>query len=161
MQLALGRRPRVALLEQRGFTAEHFRVFHPGGKLGAMLKHVRDVMHTGRRACPVVITGTLMDEALAVQSEKSFGCVIVVRPGRAARRHRHRRRPAPAPQQRPPQPPRRRGDDHRPDHDPPRHAPRRGAGDHRIAQEGRLVVAEAGRPVGLVHVLDLLRAGVA
>src|SRR3712207_1321501 len=77
MQLALGDALAVALLEQRGFTAEHFRVFHPGGKRGAQLRRVRDVMHVGERL-PVVPTGTLMGTALAVQSEKSFGCVIVV-----------------------------------------------------------------------------------
>ena len=49
MQLALGDALAVALLERRGFTAEHFRVFHPGGKLGAQLKLVRDVMHAGER----------------------------------------------------------------------------------------------------------------
>ena len=49
MQLALGDALAVALLEKRGFTAEHFRVFHPGGKLGARLKLVRDIMHNGER----------------------------------------------------------------------------------------------------------------
>src|SRR3954470_10169152 len=77
MQLALGDALAVALLERRGFTAEHFRVFHPGGKLGAMLKHVGDIMHTGDRL-PIVLVGTSMADALVVQSEKSFVCVIVV-----------------------------------------------------------------------------------
>jgi arabinose-5-phosphate isomerase len=57
MQLALGDALAIALLEQRGFTAEHFRVFHPGGKLGAQLKLVRDIMHTGERL-PIVGIGT-------------------------------------------------------------------------------------------------------
>src|SRR5918999_14698 len=77
MQLVIGDALAVALLERRGFTAEHFRVFHPGGKLGAQLTLVRDVMHTGERL-PIVPVGTRMAQALTVQSEKSFGCVIVV-----------------------------------------------------------------------------------
>src|SRR5918998_38732 len=77
MQLVIGDALAVALLQQRGFTAEHFRVFHPGGKLGAQLKLVRDVMHTGDRL-PIVPIGMLMADALVVHSEKSFGCAIVV-----------------------------------------------------------------------------------
>src|SRR5687768_11230713 len=57
MQLVIGDALAVALLERRGFTAEHFRVFHPGGKLGAQLKLVREVMHTGERL-PLVPVGT-------------------------------------------------------------------------------------------------------
>src|SRR5829696_7143638 len=76
IQLAPGDALAVALLERRGFTAEHFRVFHPGGKLGAVLKHVGDIMHTGDRL-PIVPLGMRMAEALAIQSEKSFGCSIV------------------------------------------------------------------------------------
>src|SRR5918994_4466545 len=53
IQLALGDALAVALLEKRGFTAEHFKVFHPGGKLGARLKLVRDIMHRNERL-PVV-----------------------------------------------------------------------------------------------------------
>ncbi len=77
MQLAFGDALAVALLERRGFTAEHFRVFHPGGRLGAQLKHVRDIMHTGERL-PIVPLGMLMADALVVHSEKGFGCAIVV-----------------------------------------------------------------------------------
>src|SRR6476661_4996295 len=47
MQQALGDALAIALLESRGFTALEFAKFHPGGKLGAMLKSVRDIMHTG------------------------------------------------------------------------------------------------------------------
>src|SRR5918997_780625 len=63
MQLALGDALAIALLERRGFTAEHFRVFHPGGKLGAQLKLVRDVMHVGERL-PLVSAGARMDAAI-------------------------------------------------------------------------------------------------
>jgi arabinose-5-phosphate isomerase len=77
MQLALGDALAVALLERRGFTAEHFRVFHPGGKLGAQLRLVRDIMHVGERL-PIVLAGTRMDHAIQEISRKGFGCVIVV-----------------------------------------------------------------------------------
>ncbi|MBY5745452.1 KpsF/GutQ family sugar-phosphate isomerase [Rhizobium leguminosarum] len=77
MQLAIGDALAVALLEARGFTATDFHVFHPGGKLGASLMHVADVMHTGERL-PLVATGTPMPEAITVLSRKHFGCVGVL-----------------------------------------------------------------------------------
>src|ERR671925_1021942 len=58
MQAALGDALAVALLESRGFTALDFGRLHPGGRLGAMLKFVRDIMHTGP-ALPLVPLGTL------------------------------------------------------------------------------------------------------
>jgi arabinose-5-phosphate isomerase len=76
MQLALGDALAVALLERRGFTAEHFRVFHPGGKLGARLKLVRDIMHKNERL-PIVGVDARMDEAIDEISRKGFGSVIV------------------------------------------------------------------------------------
>lgn len=80
MQLALGDAIAVALLEYRGFTAENFSVYHPGGKLGAQLKRVRDIMHSGDRL-PLVTLGETMTHAIAQMSSKSFGCVIVTTPG--------------------------------------------------------------------------------
>ncbi|MBY5522148.1 SIS domain-containing protein [Rhizobium leguminosarum] len=77
MQLAIGDALAVALLEARGFTATDFHVFHPGGKLGASLMHVADIMHTGERL-PLVATGTPMPEAITVLSRKHFGCVGVL-----------------------------------------------------------------------------------
>lgn len=77
LQLALGDALALALLEARGFTALDFRTFHPGGKLGAMLTHVGDLMHTGD-AMPVVPTGTLLPEAILTLAQKRFGCVGVV-----------------------------------------------------------------------------------
>lgn len=77
MQLALGDALAIALLEARGFTATDFHVYHPGGKLGASLTHVKDIMHTGERV-PVVSSGTAMTEAVQVLSRKHFGCVIVL-----------------------------------------------------------------------------------
>lgn len=160
MQLALGDALAIALLEKRGFTAEHFRVFHPGGKLGARLKLVRDVMHKDERL-PIVGIGARMDEAIAEIGRKGFGSVIVVNDdGTLAgivtdgdlRRNL------------------------KPDlHTLPVTAimtrkPRTIAPDDLLAtalevQETfkitALIVVENDRPVGLVHYLDLLRAGVA
>ncbi|MDR6816998.1 arabinose-5-phosphate isomerase [Neorhizobium sp. 2083] len=77
MQLAMGDALAVAMLEARGFSATDFRVYHPGGKLGAMLSHVSDLMHTGERI-PLVKTGVLMPEAIQELSRKRFGCVGVL-----------------------------------------------------------------------------------
>jgi arabinose-5-phosphate isomerase len=77
MQLALGDALAIALLEAKGFTAEKFRDFHPGGRLGASLNFVRDVMHHGS-ALPLVSPETPMSEAILTISEKTFGCVGVV-----------------------------------------------------------------------------------
>ena len=74
MQLVIGDCLAVALLESRGFTADHFRTFHPGGQLGANLTLIRDVMHTGGRL-PLVAAGTGMREAILEMSAKGFGCV--------------------------------------------------------------------------------------
>jgi arabinose-5-phosphate isomerase len=77
MQLALGDALAVALLEAKGFTAQDFRVFHPGGKLGAKLTFVRDIMHRDDRV-PLVKLGAAMGEAVVQISAKGFGCVGVV-----------------------------------------------------------------------------------
>jgi len=77
LMIALGDALAVALLEQRGFTANDFRVFHPGGKLGAMLKTVRDLMHSGSDM-PLVQLATPMTETLLIMTEKRFGCAGVV-----------------------------------------------------------------------------------
>ena len=74
MQLVLGDALAIALLEDRGFTARDFRALHPGGKLGAKLKHVRDVMHTGGRI-PRIAAAARMAEAIVEMSCKGFGCV--------------------------------------------------------------------------------------
>ncbi len=77
MQLAIGDALALALLENRGFTAMDFRNFHPGGKLGASLCYIRDLMHEGDKV-PLAITGTPMSEALLVMSNKSFGCIGII-----------------------------------------------------------------------------------
>ena len=75
MQLALGDALAVTLLEDKGFTASKFRLLHPGGRLGAALAHVRDLMHTD---LPLASADMPMAKALIVMTEKSFGCVGIV-----------------------------------------------------------------------------------
>ncbi|MEO6841401.1 MAG: KpsF/GutQ family sugar-phosphate isomerase [Bradyrhizobium sp.] len=77
MLLALGDALAIALLEGRGFTSVDFSVLHPGGKLGAMLKYTRDLMHAGD-AVPLRSLGTRMSDALVEMSSKGFGCVGIV-----------------------------------------------------------------------------------
>jgi arabinose-5-phosphate isomerase len=77
MQIALGDALAVALLTRRGFTASDFRQFHPGGKLGARLRRVRELMHTGD-AMPLAAPETRMDRALLIMTEKRFGCLGAV-----------------------------------------------------------------------------------
>ncbi|MCB8839410.1 KpsF/GutQ family sugar-phosphate isomerase [Aurantimonas sp. VKM B-3413] len=77
LQVALGDALAVALLERRGFTPGDFRIFHPGGQLGASLTHIGDIMHTGKEL-PVVSSGTTMSEAILIMTRKGFGCVAVV-----------------------------------------------------------------------------------
>lgn len=72
MTLALGDALAIALMEHRQFTPEHFREFHPGGKLGARLSKVRDLMHGGD-ALPMVRLDTPMTKALLEISKKGFG----------------------------------------------------------------------------------------
>jgi arabinose-5-phosphate isomerase len=76
MQLVLGDALAMALLEAKGFTARDFGVLHPGGKLGAKLAFVRDVMHTGDRV-PRIRIGAKMADAIVEMSSKGFGCVGV------------------------------------------------------------------------------------
>jgi arabinose-5-phosphate isomerase len=79
LQMALGDALAVALLERRGFTNSHFSVLHPGGKLGAGLRLVGDLMH-GPDELPLVAPETPMAEAIVMMSAKRFGCVGVVEP---------------------------------------------------------------------------------
>lgn len=74
MQLAIGDALAIALLEARGFSANDFGVFHPGGQLGAKLKTVADIMHKGD-AMPLAQDTTLMADAIIIMSEKGFGCL--------------------------------------------------------------------------------------
>jgi arabinose-5-phosphate isomerase len=160
MQLALGDALAVALLESRGFTAIDFGVLHPGGQLGAQLKFVRDIMHKGD-AMPLAQLGSRMGAAMVEISAKGFGCVgIIDGRGKLAgiitdgdlRRHM------------------------RPDllearvEDVMTASPKT-ISPGQLASEAleilnsskitALMVEDAGKPVGIVHFHDLLRAGVA
>src|SRR5262249_37531661 len=77
MQLALGDALAIALLESRGFTALDFGALHPGGRLGAALKSVRDLMHTGTEI-PLAPLGAAMSQALVEMTAKGFGCVGIL-----------------------------------------------------------------------------------
>ena len=74
MQLALGDALAIAMLESRGFGVLDFRALHPGGRLGASLKFVRDLMHGGV-AMPLAPSGTRMSDAIVEMTAKGFGCV--------------------------------------------------------------------------------------
>lgn len=67
----------AALMVRRGFTEEDFKIRHPGGKLGSILRHVSDVMHTGDEM-PLVSDKALMEEALLVMTSKRLGCVGIL-----------------------------------------------------------------------------------
>jgi len=77
MMLALGDALAVALLERKGFSAADFKLFHPGGQLGRRLLRVADLMHGGDRL-PLVPPTASMGEVLLVMTEKSLGCAGVV-----------------------------------------------------------------------------------
>ncbi len=76
MQVALGDALAIALLEAKGFTARDFGMLHPGGKLGAKLSYVRDIMHVGERI-PRIRVGAKMAEAIVEMTSKGFGCAGV------------------------------------------------------------------------------------
>jgi arabinose-5-phosphate isomerase len=76
LQMALGDALAVALLERRGFKPQDFQVFHPGGKIGAMLRTVGDLMH-GLGELPLVGADTPMRDALLVMTEKRWGILGV------------------------------------------------------------------------------------
>lgn len=160
LTLALGDALAVALLERIGFSAQDFKVFHPGGKLGKKLQRVADLMH-GREALPLCQPETPMSEALMIMTGKSFGCTGVVDDAGLLvgvitdgdlRRHMNdhlvRSRAADimtrAPKTVPPA--------------------MVAAEALRLMNEAKvtgLFVVDAGCPVGFLHVHDLLRAGVA
>lgn len=167
MQLALGDALAVALLTRRGFTAADFRTFHPGGRLGAKLSRARDLMHGGAEM-PLAPPEMRMDAALVAMSEKRFGCLGIVEDGRLVGVITDgdlRRALAPggaAPQS---------SLLARTAGEVMTRAPRTIGPDTLAAEALRLmnersittlfVVADGGAPVGILHVHDLLRAGVA
>ena len=160
MQLALGDCLALALLESKGFTAIDFKALHPGGQLGARLKFVGDLMHKGDRL-PLAPSDATMAEAIVVMTEKALGCLGVVDAdgrlvgivtdgdlrrhmgdGLLARRAADIMTPGP-----------------------------KTVGPELLASAAlevinassitALFVVEDGRPVGIIHIHDLLRAGVA
>jgi arabinose-5-phosphate isomerase len=81
MQMALGDALAVALLERRGFSKTDFLQFHPGGKLGARLRLVSDLMHGGD-TLPLAAPDTDMPQALLLMTGKGFGCLGVLADGK-------------------------------------------------------------------------------
>ncbi|MFZ5720384.1 MAG: KpsF/GutQ family sugar-phosphate isomerase [Pseudomonadota bacterium] len=161
LQMAMGDALAVALLERRGFKPDDFRVFHPGGKLGALLRTAADLMH-GREELPLVAPETPMRETLLVMTEKRWGIVGVVDPrGKLLgaitdgdlRRHIDGLLDHTAGEVMTP-------------------GPKKTAPPDMLAGEALalmsdpppavtvLFVVEYGKPVGILHVHDLLRAGV-
>jgi arabinose-5-phosphate isomerase len=77
MTLALGDALAVALMKRRGFTADDYRLLHPGGSLGRRLVRVADIMHAGSEL-PIVSENTVMSQVLLEITSKRFGCAGVV-----------------------------------------------------------------------------------
>lgn len=159
LTLALGDALAVALMERRNFRPDDFRVFHPGGKLGAQMATVGQLMHTGDEV-PIVAHDMPMQDVLITMTSKGFGTAAVCQDGRLMgvvsdgdlRRHMH-------------------------------HLMQKTAGEiatinpikvtkNQFAAEALnimntrkisvlVVVDDAHHPVGVIHIHDLLRAGVA
>jgi arabinose-5-phosphate isomerase len=160
LQIVMGDALAVALLEGKGFSADDFRVFHPGGKLGAQLMRVKHVMHAGD-ALPVASESAVLSDVLPLMTAKGFGVIIVLDDaGKLAgivtdgdlRRQMGPDLPSSRLSSIMTRNPRTIGED-------------------ALAAEAMemlnsrkitsLVVEAEGRPVGLVHIQDLLRLGVA
>ena len=160
VSLALGDALAVALLERKGFSPQDFQVLHPGGKLGQGLLRVSDLMHTGDEM-PLCATDLPMSEAILIMNTKAFGCVGVVSPdGRLAgvitdgdlRRHMGEGLLA-----------RRAGDIMT---SKPKHIRPQALAAESLALMNKysitgLFVVEDGRPQGILHIHDCLRAGIA
>jgi arabinose-5-phosphate isomerase len=160
MQLALGDCLAIALLESKGFTARDFKTLHPGGQLGARLKFVGDLMHKGDRL-PLADAGAVMAEAIVVMTEKALGCLGVIDGdgvltgiitdgdlrrhmgnGLLSRRAHEIMTPAPKTVS-------------------PELLASAALEMINASKITALFVVENGRPVGIIHIHDLLRAGVA
>ncbi len=77
LQMAMGDAIAIALLEARGFTAQDFKIYHPGGRLGASLLHARDIMHRDDRL-PLAAADTPMRDAIVLITQKGFGILGIV-----------------------------------------------------------------------------------
>lgn len=80
MMMALGDAIAVALLARSGLTAEEFRVWHPGGKLGSKLRHVSDLMIKAADVA-MVTSDVTMDNALLAMTERNLGSIVVIDKG--------------------------------------------------------------------------------
>jgi arabinose-5-phosphate isomerase len=160
MQLALGDALAIALLESHGFTAVDFGLLHPGGKLGTLLKTVGDLMHSGAMM-PLAPLGTRMSDAILEMTTKGFGCVGItdarglligiITDGDLRRHMRDNLLDALV-------------------DDVMTHGPKTVRPDQLLSETldllnvmkvTALFAIEAGKPVGVIHVHDLLRAGTA
>jgi len=160
MQLALGDALAIALLESHGFTAVDFGMLHPGGKLGTLLKQVADMMHGGDTV-PLAPLGTKMADAILTMSAKGFGCigitdargqlVGIITDGDLRRHMRNNLLDAKV-------------------DEVMTHRPKTVRPDQLISETLELLnsmkvtalfAVEGGKPVGIIHVHDLLRAGAA
>lgn len=156
-QMVLGDALAICLLSRRGFSAQEFRRFHPGGRLGAQLKRVRELMHAGEQV-PLVSLDSALSGAIMAMTGGRFGVTGVVDEGRLVgvltdgdlRRSFERGfadQPVAGVMNRHPR-------TIRPD----------ALAAEALAQMNRdsitvLFVVEDGIPVGILHVHDLLRAG--
>ncbi|AQU88254.1 D-arabinose 5-phosphate [Komagataeibacter nataicola] len=77
MQLALGDALAIVLLQRRGFSASDFGIFHPGGRLGTRLRRVRELMHTGT-SMPLGPPDMKLRRVIVEMTRKAFGCMGVV-----------------------------------------------------------------------------------
>ncbi|MFN3971081.1 MAG: SIS domain-containing protein [Gemmobacter sp.] len=85
LAMALGDALAVALMERRGFDADHFRTFHPGGRLGARLARVDQLMRGAQDGpLPLVAPDTAMDQTLLAMTAAGYGIAGVVQDGRLA-----------------------------------------------------------------------------
>ena len=161
VQLALGHALAIALLESHGFTAVDFGLLHPGGKLGTLLKAVRDLMHSGA-TMPLSPFGTRMSEAILRDDRQGF---------RLRRRHRCTRASG---RLSPTAICGRRMRDKFPARRPSRGCDDAGSETVRpdqlfsetldilnVMKVTALFAVEAGKPVGVIHVHELFRAGTA
>ncbi len=160
MQLALGDAMAMCLLEARGFSPADFRAYHPGGKLGARLKRARDLMH-GVHELPLVTDRSTLAQAIVEMTGKRFGVtgvvdeagqlVGVLTDGDLRRAFQRGFKDGPVTEAM--------------TRNPRTAAPEALAADLLgLMNEKRItslfVVEEGARPVGILHLHDLLRAGV-
>jgi arabinose-5-phosphate isomerase len=158
LTLALGDALAVALMEARGFMPEDFGTYHPGGKLGAQMKTVAEMMHTGE-AIPVLEGDCSMDDVILAMTSKGFGIAALTDGGvlQGVISDGDLRRNLPGlMERRPLDLANRTPITVSPEH----YAPQALALANERKVQALLVVDEGRRPVGVLHLHDFLRAGV-